>query len=84
MMEAAPMATNIQPMPEFNPDVEVGASLAKWWETWTKDLSMYIVASGITDDAQKRALLLYMAGSWVREIFSTLSETGTDFGDKVK
>ena len=69
---------NLQPLPEFNPDVEVGGSLAKRWDIWTKDFDMYIVASGVTDTKRKRALLLYVAGSRVREIFNTLLETGED------
>ena len=71
-------ALNLPPLPEFDPDIEVGASLAKRWETWTKDFLTYIVANGVTEDKQKRALLLYLAGPRVREIFETLSETGED------
>ena len=43
------MATpiHIQPMPEFNPDAEIGASLATRWRTWITDLEMYLLASGI-------------------------------------
>ena len=67
---------NLQPLPEFNPDIEVGASLAKRWDNWLRDFSMYVTASGITDDTQKRALLLYTAGSRVREVFATLTDTG--------
>ena len=45
-------------MPEFNPDTEVGASLATRWKKWLADLDMYITASGITNNTRKRALLL--------------------------
>ena len=37
---------------------------------------MFVMTSGITDDTQKRALLLYSAGNLVREIFGTLQDTG--------
>ncbi len=38
---------------------------------------IYITASGITDPTTKRALLLYQAGSRVREIFKQIPDTGT-------
>ena len=63
-------------MPEFNPDVEVGASLANRWRKWLMDFDMFLAASGITSNARKRALLLYQAGSWVRDIFAQLLDTG--------
>ena len=62
-------SVNIPPPPEFNPDSEVGASLATRWITWMEDFEMFLTASGIKDDTQKRALLLYQAGSRVREFF---------------
>ena len=69
-------SVNIPPPPEFNPDSEVGASLATRWITWMEDFEMFLTASGIKDDTQKRALLLYQAGSRVREIFRQLADTG--------
>ncbi len=68
----------IQPMPEFKPEAHVGASLATRWDKWLSDFEMYILASGITDPKRKRALLLYQAGSRVREIFRSLPDTGDD------
>ena len=64
------MATpiHIQPMPAFNPDAEIGASLATRWRTWITDFEMYLLASGITDVTRKRALLLYQSGPRVREM----------------
>ena len=40
---------------------------------------MYIAAINITNDKQKRALLLYHAGEATQEIFETLHETGEDY-----
>eukprot|EP00112_Aurelia_sp_Birch-Aquarium-sp1_P015303 Seg338.8 transcript_id=Seg338.8/GoldUCD/mRNA.D3Y31 product="hypothetical protein" protein_id=Seg338.8/GoldUCD/D3Y31 len=37
---------------------------------------MYILASGINNNTRKRALLLYQAGSRVREIFAQIEDTG--------
>ena len=71
-------SVSIQPVPEFNPDSELGASLATKWQTWVDDFEMFLTASGIKDKKQKRVLLLYQAGSRVREIFRQLADTGPD------
>ena len=55
---------------------EVGASLATRWITWMEDFEMFLTASGIKDDMQKRALLMYQVGSRVCEIFHQLTDTG--------
>ena len=71
-------SVSIQPVPDFNPGSEVGASLAKRWNTWIANFVMFITARRIEDKKQKRALLLYQAGSRVREIFQQLADTGTN------
>ena len=68
----------ITPMPEFCPDAKLGTSLATKWNNWQCDFDMYLTASGITDPTRKRALLLYQAGSRVREIFRQIPDIGTD------
>ncbi len=69
---------SIQPIAEFNPDTEIGASLATRWTTWLNDFEMFLLASGIQETKRQRALLLYQAGSRVREIFRQLNDTGED------
>ena len=69
-------SVSLHPIPEFNPDTEVGASLATRWKKWLADFDMYLAASGITNNARKCALLLYQAGARVREIFAQLEDTG--------
>ena len=71
-------SVSIQPLSEFSPDAEVGASLATKWKLWMEDFEMFILASGITDPKRKRALLLYQAGQRVREIFRQLQDTGNE------
>ncbi|CAB4044653.1 Hypothetical predicted protein, partial [Paramuricea clavata] len=68
----------IRPMPEFNPDAELGASVATRWKNWVADFDMFLLASGVTDPKRQRALLLYQAGTRVREIFKQLPDTGED------
>ena len=73
------MATSfVNPMPPFDPDVEIGINLAPKWKVWLEDFQMYLVASGVTDKTKKRALLLYQAGPRVREIFRQLPDNGND------
>ena len=67
---------NLLPLPEFNPDIDIGLSISKRWEKWLCEFSMYVEANGITDTTRQRALLLYMVAGSVREIFDTRSETG--------
>ena len=55
------------------------SSLAQRWDKWTKSLEYYIRTSGISDQKQKRAILLHLAGAEVQEIFETLPETGDDY-----
>ena len=50
-------SVSIKPVAEFNPHAEVGASLATLWNDWLDDFEMFLVASGITDNTRKRALL---------------------------
>ena len=66
----------LQPLPSFDPDTAVGASLATRWKTWLDDFDTFLVASGISDTKQQRALLLYQAGSRIREIFKQIPDTG--------
>ena len=71
-------SVSIQPMPQFCPDANVGASLATRWANWQSDFEMFLMASGITDAKRQRALLLYRAGPRVREIFRQIPNNGTD------
>ena len=74
-MATAPLAN---PMPPFDPDSEIGANIGHKWKVWLEDFEMYITANGIPDKKQKRAFLLYQAGSRVREIFRQLPDRGED------
>ena len=69
---------NLQPVPEFVPDADIGASLATRWRLWLQDFNTFILASGIRDAKRKKALLLYQAGPRIREIFAQLPDTGED------
>ena len=67
---------SIQPVSEFNPYAELGASLATRWHTWVDDFEMFLLASGIQDTTRKRALLLYQVGPRVCDIFRQSNRDG--------
>ena len=69
---------DLAPLPPFDPFSDP-SSLSQWWKIWTKRFQTYIAAMNITNDKQKRALLLYQAGEATQEIFETLPETGEDY-----
>ena len=58
------MATRVDlpPLPQFDP-LSDQSSLSQRWKSWTKRFETYLVAANITDDQQKRAMVLYQAGS---------------------
>ena len=67
-------------IPLINPfDTETDpTTLAPAQEKWVSRFTIYITATGVKDAAQKWALLLHLAGLAVQDIFSTLTDTGTD------
>ena len=56
----------------LNPFDAVGepATLAQPWLTWKEEFELYVIASGISDPTQMRALLLHLAGPKVQDIFN--------------
>ena len=48
------------------------SSLAQCWKTWKRAFLLYVVGKGVTQDAQKKALLLHTAELGVQQIYYTL------------
>ena len=69
---------DLAPLPPFDPHGDPSC-LSQRCTIWTKRFQTYIVPMNITNDKQKRALLLYQAGEATQEIFETLPETGEDY-----
>ena len=65
----------LSPLAPFDP-VSDPTSLGPRWKAWKRRFETYISALGVTDDTQKRALLLYQAGQPTQDIFDTLTDTG--------
>ena len=49
-------------------------NLASEWEKWKKRFQYYVAAAGLSDNKQKRAVLLHLIGPAGQEIFDILSE----------
>lgn len=56
-------------------------SLGSRWTKWVYGFKTYIAAAGVTDDNQKRALLLHCSGESVQEVSDTLPNTGESFDE---
>ena len=48
--------------------------LAQRWTRYIEEFELYYSASGVTDKSQKRAILLHLGGSHLREIIGTYPE----------
>ena len=62
---------DVSPLPQFDP-VSDPSSLGQRWTQWKRRFETYILAVNVTNDAQKRALLLYQAGAETQELYDTL------------
>ncbi len=71
------MALNLPPLGPFDVHTDP-AGIGVRWGKWVSSFKLYLMASGIKDDAQKRALLLHLGGSDVQDIFATMEDTGED------
>lgn len=49
------------------------ASRAPRWKHWKRAFSFYMTSKDITSEAQKKALLLHMAGMDIQDLFDTLT-----------
>ena len=65
------MAVSLSGLPGLKPFDAVGepATFAQRWLTWKEEFELFVIASGISDPTQMRALLLHLAGPKVRDIF---------------
>lgn len=60
------------------------SSVATRWKKWYGSFEYYIAATGVDQDAQKRALLLHVAGPEVQEVFSTFTATCDNYNNTVE
>ena len=68
----------------FDPKGEP-ATITQRWARWRKGFEYFLQASGITDDGQKRSMLLHMVGEEVQEIYESIPPvTGQDPNCKIQ
>ena len=48
------------------------------WPQWLRDFELFLVGSGVVDEGQKKAILLYVVGSAAREVYYTLKKDDDD------
>ena len=58
---------------EFNTTDILG--FANKWKSWKLSFEIYVIASGVTDNKQKRAVLLHMGDHQLQKLFQTLPDT---------
>ena len=71
----------LTPLAAFSP--EETSNVAQKWAEWKESFQYFIDGSGITQDGQKKAILLHQAGMEVQRIFRTLTVAGDTFNDAV-
>ena len=49
------------------------------WPQWLRDFELFLVGSGVVDEGQKKAILLYVVGSAAREVYYTLKKDDDDY-----
>ena len=52
------------------------SALGPRWKKWLQSFQYFLVAKGVVNDAQKKALLLHTAGIEVQELYETLKDPG--------
>lgn len=66
-------------LPNFPPfEVHLDGNAGPRWKKWLGRFERLTIGMGISDDTQKRALLLHYGGPEVDEIFDTLQDVGGD------
>ena len=49
-------------------------NIYKRWLVWVEELDMQLVAAGVSDAPQKKAVLLHLGGREIRDIYETLKQ----------
>ena len=76
------MARAMHNLPGVEPFIvgdSVSTNLDKKWINWMEDFIIYIMATGVSQDQQKKALLLHLAGKEVKEIYKTVKEDNDNY-----
>ena len=70
--------SNLPGIEQFIINENDATNIDKRWEIWREDFELYLMVTGVTQEAQKKALLLHLAGKNIKEIYKTLKGNDTD------
>ena len=73
------MALQLPSVPTFDSEIADGTGLGPKWDRWLARFENYLLATGITNDARQRAILLHSVGPETFDKFQTISDTGTTY-----
>ena len=71
--------TEIQGLGHF--DYTKSSGIASRWERWLRAFELFAARKGVTNPAQKKALLLHTAGMGVQDVYFTLQKVTDDESD---
>ena len=74
---------NIPCIEPFIVDGNKSTNLDKLWRTWKDDLDLFLLASGVSNDTQKKALLLHLGGKDIKEIYRSLQNSSDKYEDVI-
>ena len=74
---------NIPCLQPFIIESNTSSNLDKLWIRWREDLVLFLMASAITSDDQKKALLLHLGGSDIKEIYRGIQQMGDKYKDTI-
>ena len=82
---SAPVTLDVGSLEAFNPKGDPHG-LSQRWKRWKRAFNLYVSGKGVTNDLQKRSLLLHVAGMEVQEVYFTLvgEDTIATFQDTLK
>ena len=82
---STPVTLDVGSLEAFNPKGD-RHGLSQQWKRWKRAFNLYVSGKGVTNDLQKRSLLLHVAGMEAQEVYFTLvgEDTIATFQDTLK
>ena len=80
---AAAVSISLNSPAEFHYDDESRATAGTRWPVWIRDFELYLDGSGVSNAAQKKAILLHVVGKSSRDIYYTMKKDDDNY-DAVK
>ena len=74
---------NLPSVEVFHIDDSGSLNLAKRWQRYKEDFELYLIASWVTQDKQKLALLLHLGGKELREIYHSIKEENENYASTI-